>query len=390
MKANRLRCTATTLAAFTVLCVPVAIAQGPRPSGPARGPENRVTESPVAAAEPTFVSDLVKRAEAVGANPSDILSASGIQMQRRGRLMEAIAMFRAALHRTPTDPVIQARLEAAERARLRAAEEFDRRADVALTELRFENAIREAQKALQLVLPAEPLYLRARAHLEAARERLGLAKPTARAVTSDPPRLAAAISSRREGKPGDGGKATKSRRRFAATKQSQPPPAPIEPEPREDILDLVNAALNGGEYDRAATLVEQALAAEPDRFDLPRLQERVSAERRRAAEDVAAAAAQRDESGDRRGALAAYALARTMDSALPSVDEAVERIRGSMEAAASLALTCAHVYEAKRRSRDAASCYERAIENLADDDPRRIQALRRLERLAERRDEQQQ
>ena len=372
---------AKTLTALILLCVPVTVGAA-RPDLPPRPPEPPAAGA--VAAETILVTNIVTRAEAVGGNPIDALSEAGQQLQRRGRLVEAVVLLRAALRRAPTNVAIQARLEAAERARLRAAEEFDRRADIALTQLRFKDAMRESQNTLQLTEPLEPLYLRARARLDEARERLSLVMLAPQAVPSQPSRGGPASVAETPRTTNSGAKPAQPLRPFVPTKQS-PPPSSSESVGSRDLVALVTAALNGSEFDRAAALVEQALATEPVRLDLVSLRDRVSAARRRAAEDVFATAAQRNEAGDRRGALAAYTLARTIDAALPGVDEAVARLRESMRAAAAVAITCGHVYEAKGRDRDATSCYERAIENLADDDPERVETVRHLERLEEQR-----
>jgi tetratricopeptide (TPR) repeat protein len=371
--------------------MPIAVALLPVTVGAAASPPDgslrsagTATDHRSGAAEPALVTDLVKRAETAGRNPSDLLSETGFRMQRRGRVMDAIVLFRGALRRAPTDPVIRSRLE---RARARAAQEFDRRADVAFTQLRFKDALRESQKALQMLAPSESLYVRVSARINATWERLNVAKkPAAGRAPSKTLRSAGEIRREAPSIATDGVKRPQSLRRSTARAKPPRPALSTERVALPDVADMVRTALNDGEFDRAATVVEQALLSEPTRSDLVALAERVSVERRRAAEEVAAAAAQRGDAGDHRGALAAYALARSIDKTLPGVDEAVRRIRESMRVAAASALTCAHVYEAKDRERDAVSCYQRAIENMADDDPDRAEALRRLERLREQSD----
>ena len=144
-------------------------------------------------------------------------------------------------------------------------------------------------------------------------------------------------------------------------------------------------ALERGEPAQAIEILSALLAEEPgfgEAADLvARARAEVRAEIRRRAEAAFEEGARLEQEGNLPGALASYQRAERLDSEFDRPGQAITALRARMRSEAETIMRRARVEDAFGRVQAAIALYRKVVELLPEDDPMRVEAQQRLDKL---------
>ncbi|MGQ0732456.1 MAG: FHA domain-containing protein [Acidobacteriota bacterium] len=141
------------------------------------------------------------------------------------------------------------------------------------------------------------------------------------------------------------------------------------------------AALDRGDFAAAAGGFEAILREEPGYLDVPQLLVRARAGLRDVARDVFEAGRRLDSAGDWLGALQKFEQARQIHPEVAGLTQAVARVRDKLRAAGEGAFEQGRRFDAMGQWTEALKEYEKAVQWLPPDDPRRGLAQSRIDQL---------